>query len=335
MGTMIMPDGRTLGEVLRLHDETMNPPRRKRTNAKRGGGARARLQEAMMDHTAFGLRETEADLLTAVSRVGSRRRRQALNDKLLRDLAGPIDTSEVPVLFNPVPFGVQMESALAKAAQPENEPLWDPFRQIDMDKQARVLQRAERRARKEGVEAGKLPADPHAAWRGVPRTLRRCLKRAAEVAPHFLEEIEDELHGLMGAEYKDGVEGGGEELVLQLDDNFQRMISHGLCRFHRLLSASRFEGATRVTLVRRRPCHAAVATGAAGGPWALRCTPLLVAAVAGRGEEGEGGLDAGGFVTDAPTDIEDDYEMVDMEDASDGPVPEGFLVTSRIFEVSG
>jgi len=43
--------------------------------------------------------------------------------------------------FKPIPFGIpQPPSAFTLAAAPEHAALWDHFRSIDSDKEARVLQ---------------------------------------------------------------------------------------------------------------------------------------------------------------------------------------------------
>jgi hypothetical protein len=42
-------------------------------------------------------------------------------------------------LFQPVPFGEERVSTLEKISGPEHAPVWDMFRSIDPDKQAKVL----------------------------------------------------------------------------------------------------------------------------------------------------------------------------------------------------
>jgi hypothetical protein len=42
-------------------------------------------------------------------------------------------------LFQPVPFGDVRVSALEQISAPEHAPIWDMFRSIDPDKQAKVL----------------------------------------------------------------------------------------------------------------------------------------------------------------------------------------------------
>lgn len=66
--------------------------------------------------------------------------RRWLNDKLLRDMAGALTAADMASLFKPVPFGQPRTSVWERAAQPEHAYLWDMFRSLEMDKQARVLQ---------------------------------------------------------------------------------------------------------------------------------------------------------------------------------------------------
>ncbi|KAK9845871.1 hypothetical protein WJX81_004685 [Elliptochloris bilobata] len=140
--------------------------------------------------------------LEALMRVGREKRTRWLNDKLLRDMA----------------------------VSAENQALWDMFRSIDFDKQSRVLERWEAH-----VKSASAPARPSAAlvalqaWAGIKRKARDALKRAP---PSLVDEIE--LRVLQFLE-----QGDCGELVLQLDDGFQRLLAHGLAEFHGLTSASR------------------------------------------------------------------------------------------------
>jgi len=43
--------------------------------------------------------------LQALMRVGARRRNRWFNDRLLRELAGPLDVDDMKALFAPPPFG--------------------------------------------------------------------------------------------------------------------------------------------------------------------------------------------------------------------------------------
>ena len=55
--------------------------------------------------------------------------------------AGPLTLTDIQGLFQPVPFGdPSPPSAFELAMAPQNLPAWEGFRNIDMDKQTRVLQ---------------------------------------------------------------------------------------------------------------------------------------------------------------------------------------------------
>ncbi len=55
-------------------------------------------------------------------------------------MAGALTAADMASLFKPVPFGQPRTSVWERAAQPEHAYLWDMFRSLEMDKQARVLQ---------------------------------------------------------------------------------------------------------------------------------------------------------------------------------------------------
>lgn len=90
--------------------------------------------------------------------MGRERRRRWLNDKILRDMAGALTAPDMECLFQPPPFGGPIPAArptvLQAAALPENVPLWDLFRSIDMDKQQRVLIKWEQHVAAERDGAG-------------------------------------------------------------------------------------------------------------------------------------------------------------------------------------
>ena len=64
-----------------------------------------------------------------------------LNEKHLRDLAGPLTAADMSALFNPVPFGGMRDSPLTQIREdPEAAAVWDSFRNIDPEKESKVLQ---------------------------------------------------------------------------------------------------------------------------------------------------------------------------------------------------
>lgn len=148
--------------------------------------------------------EAELAELRAIERAGLRRRRRWLNDKVLRDIAGPMTAQDMHDQFHPVPFGsAGPPSAFALAATAEVAPLWDKFRNIDADKQAAVLQRWEQHNQEQAVQRRRghvSAAEPRRQhemqaaaavaaldkWRRIARGTRCGLasKRAAQARPH-------------------------------------------------------------------------------------------------------------------------------------------------------
>jgi hypothetical protein len=74
--------------------------------------------------------------------LGKRAFRRYLNEKLLRELAGPLDAEQMAMLYAPPPFGEVQATVLARIteASADNEAAraWEPFRQVDMDLQVRT-----------------------------------------------------------------------------------------------------------------------------------------------------------------------------------------------------
>ena len=67
-----------------------------------------------------------------------------LNDKALRDAAGPLSAADMAGLFNPTPFGSSHESALQQIREdPAAAAVWESFRNIDPEKECRVLEKWE------------------------------------------------------------------------------------------------------------------------------------------------------------------------------------------------
>lgn len=106
--------------------------------------------------------------------LGARKRNRWQNDRLLRDLAGTLTAADMRGLFNPVPFGERVPSAFERASWPENRLAWEPFRNIDSDKERRVLD-ALSRAQTSDRSSRRSPLD---AWSAVPRAHRAALRRA-------------------------------------------------------------------------------------------------------------------------------------------------------------
>ncbi|KAF6250659.1 hypothetical protein COO60DRAFT_1705572 [Scenedesmus sp. NREL 46B-D3] len=154
-------------------------------------------------------------------------------------------------------------SAFAVAMAPEHLPLWEHFRNIDVDREANVLQRWEQHNREEqraqqqqqqqhkpGMLVTRHEQQEAAAaaaldkWRSVGRSARAALKKANV---HSVLELEMQVLQLL-----DQADAQAEQL-LELPDGFARLLVHGLAEFHGLLSSTRVVGGSKLVAVRRRP----------------------------------------------------------------------------------
>lgn len=267
----IMPDGRPLGAFLTEtnHMTTSRYQKKGRGRIKEPkngwGSASSRPPVSSNTHerapatrVSRVLTEAEHAELAALEKVGQRRQRRWLNDKLLRDMAPPLTAKDMESLFKPAPFGdTGYVSAFTLAALPEHAPLWELFRSVDSDKQNRVLLkweehvkelRAEVKNNKEGGPLLKADSALTAAtlalqgWSAVGPRGRKALRRAPRGCA---EEIEAPILRL--------VENNSEnEIVLELEDGFQRLLAHSLAKFHSLFAQSRDGPEGKVVVVRKR-----------------------------------------------------------------------------------
>ncbi|GFR39686.1 hypothetical protein Agub_g160 [Astrephomene gubernaculifera] len=228
----IMPDGRSLTHYLAQEREREQLRRRK---AELRGKD---LQFAqLLRQRGASTSEMELAELKAMEAAGVRRRRRWLNDKTLRDLAGPLSAADMEAQFKPAPFGGgHVPSPLAQALTPAHAALWDNFRSIDPEKEARVLQKWAAHQRESAPPRQRQQRGPTQAalalqrWAGVGRRARAALKRAnpASVMQMELQMLDFFEQAAPGA-----------QLLLPLEDPFARLLAHGLADFHGLLSASR------------------------------------------------------------------------------------------------
>ena len=264
----IMPDGRPLTVFLTENDFLTRSPSgsggsggnnnkqsKRRKEQKQNHGWSNATTTTTTTHPRIPQQLTDAERaeLTALDRVGQRRQRRYLNDKLLRDMAPALTAKDMESLFKPAPFGETGHvSPFTQAALPENAGLWELFRSVDSDRQDRVLAKFEEHIRelKSGAsgagtniagvnaEATAEAALQQAAmlamkgWAGISPRGRRALRRAPRGAVHEVESM------LMSTLYG----GPGETVVLALEDAFQRLIVHAIAQFHFLHSASRSVG---------------------------------------------------------------------------------------------
>ncbi|CAG9463047.1 unnamed protein product [Pedinophyceae sp. YPF-701] len=196
-------------------------------------------------------------------RLGSRRRNRWMNERLLRELSGPLTATEMRSLFSPVPFGPRdWESPLTQLMKSENAQALELLRNIDMDKQDRVISRLEEEtAARQASLRGPQPASPVAAavqgWATVGRRARAAMRQAG---PALVEELERPLVAFAsgcraaGRGSDGGAAASASELRMELADPFHRLIVHGLAGFHGLLSRSENgpDGTKRYVVIRQR-----------------------------------------------------------------------------------
>ena len=133
----IMPDGTTLSQLL-SNNEAHEPAERSKKHRTAKADRWERSFKLVRNRPPSEAEQSELDFLY---KVGRERRRRFLNDKMLRDMAGPLTASEMEGLFKPVPFGDSSHvSPLQEILQPENASILDVFRSIDFDKQTRFMQ---------------------------------------------------------------------------------------------------------------------------------------------------------------------------------------------------
>lgn len=161
------------------------------------------------------------------SKLGRRRYRRWANDNMLRELAPALTAADIGSLFAPPPWGdksVQSPLEIVMASS-RDMAAWEPFRNVDMDLQAKVLQQGlHRKAVGSLGEGRQSPAMK--AWCGVERNLRSALRR--NYASSFLQELEEKLVCF--------IEGDGQDLVLAVGSTYDRLLVHGSSQFHGLKS---------------------------------------------------------------------------------------------------
>lgn len=190
-----------------------------------------------------GVSDTKNEMLEAERRirltlkVSNRHYRRCMNDRLLRELASPLDATEIGSHFAPPPWGersvlspFERVSAFREGSTLDLE-AWEPFRNdVDMDVEAKALQRRVRHQGKNlGIEALRHNA-AIVSWQGVSHRSRDVLRRKSSwhLVNLFEEKILDYLR-----EMETGAPGF---LVLDADDAYHRMLIHGICEFHHLSS---------------------------------------------------------------------------------------------------
>ncbi|XP_042503426.1 uncharacterized isomerase BH0283-like isoform X2 [Macadamia integrifolia] len=151
-------------------------------------------------------------------KVSNRRARRWVNDRLLIELVPRLDAEEIRGLFAPPPWGDNVPLSPFCMTNTEE---WDAFRSVDMDKEVCMINALKNSSskRKDRVDADKMAAVD--AWRRVDCRTREALRRS------YLPELIASYEECIRAFIKDG--GDEDDLVLQIQDPFHRLLLHGVC----------------------------------------------------------------------------------------------------------
>ena len=236
--TLRLPDGQSLGAALaswESREERAFGEKPQRRSGRRVPAAERRWLDAAAKPTAAKALvavDADADLDTA-RLLSGRRRRRYLNDCLLRELGGPLKAADIAELYQPVPFGFERTTVLEQLSASSR--LLEDFLELR-------------------EHSAPQPATPQtqtmsssAAWARVGRRGRVALRRGAVGSPSLLVEVEQALRAFEAAS------GADTASLMVPGDSFARLITHALCAYLGLASASSTdEQGNRCTLVRRR-----------------------------------------------------------------------------------
>ncbi|XP_022727467.1 uncharacterized protein LOC111283278 isoform X1 [Durio zibethinus] len=172
--------------------------------------------------------EKKIELLESLNgKITNRRSRRWLNDRLLMELVPRLNAEEIRGLFAPPPWGDDVPpSAFCMANVGE----WDKFRNIDMDKEANIIGVINNSSTKKKFHADGDKMAVLNAWQRIDCRTREALRRS------FLSELI--------AGYEDSIRtfikesGDGDDLSLQVQDPFHRLLLHGVCEFYNLISVT-------------------------------------------------------------------------------------------------
>ncbi|KAM0004000.1 putative R3H domain-containing protein [Helianthus debilis subsp. tardiflorus] len=163
-------------------------------------------------------------------RVSNRRARRWINDRILLELVPHLTGDEIRGLFAPPPWG---DEARPSPFSMTNVGEWDKFRNIDMEKEAGVIEalKGSSSKKKSHVDADKIAA--LTAWHRVDHKTRDAFRRS--FLPELVDGYEENIRAFVS-------EAGGEEvLILRVQDPFHRLLLHGVCEFYNLVSTTESE----------------------------------------------------------------------------------------------
>ncbi|KAG6400777.1 hypothetical protein SASPL_137620 [Salvia splendens] len=153
-----------------------------------------------------------------VSPVRNRRSRRWLNDRLLMELVPRLNAEEIRGLFAPPPWGEEgPPSAFCMTKVGE----WDSFRNIDMDKEASIMESVEKSSskRRDRQDADKVAV--LTAWHRVDGRTREALRRC--YLTDLVSGYEECVRSFVNDSRNKNV------LVMHVQDPFHRLLLHGVC----------------------------------------------------------------------------------------------------------
>ncbi|MQL73815.1 hypothetical protein Taro_006179 [Colocasia esculenta] len=166
-------------------------------------------------------------LESLAGKVSNRRSCRWLNDRLLIELVPRLNADEIRGLFAPPPWG---DNVPVSTFSLTNVGEWDNFRNIDMDKEASIIERLETTRKKREDPAGTEKMIALSAWHRIDRRTREVFRR--NCLPDLVQGYEKCIRAFI----KDSVDG--DALVLHVQDPFHRLLLHGVCEFYDLVSVT-------------------------------------------------------------------------------------------------
>ncbi|KAK8485759.1 hypothetical protein V6N11_037030 [Hibiscus sabdariffa] len=172
--------------------------------------------------------EKKIELLESLAgKVINRRSRRWLNDRLLMELVPRLNAEEIRGLFAPPPWGDEVPPS---AFCMTNVGEWDKFRNIDMDKEAKLIGALNNSSEKKKFHADADKAAFLSAWKRIDCRTRDALRRS------FLSDLIAGYEDCIRTFIKES--GEGDVLALQVQDPFHRLLLHGVCEFYNLVSVT-------------------------------------------------------------------------------------------------
>lgn len=181
--------------------------------------------------------EKKIEILESLNgKVSNRRSRRWLNDRLLMELVPRLDADEIRGLFAPPPFG---DSVPPSAFSMTNGGDWDKFRNIDMDKEAGIIDALKGSCPRKTSCSNAEKVAALNAWHRVGCKTREAFRRS--FLSELIEGYEERIRSFIVETDENAV------LVIRVQDPFQRLLLHGVCEFYDLVSLTDSESDGIVT----------------------------------------------------------------------------------------